>query len=203
MTACIPTTQPVNVVEPEISDTHEEPCCNCHPAARSRMRIHPANWWITLPVPVIPFPDWLRTFNTTIREIREANPIIPNDASTMPPGFPMKIPIYYQSLWGTPFQIIPDSQFVYGPAQKDFDPVAFVKEQPGWLKNYTVYASGENRTGGEIVNLLAQNYSVSPRLILAMIEYQTGALTKPSLHQILMIIHSDITISTTKDFIFN
>lgn len=122
-------------------------------------------------------PGLASHFNTTIKEIHEANPIIPNDASTMPPGFPMKIPIYYQSLWGTPFQIIPDSEFVYGPAQIGFDPVAYVNEQPGWLKNYTTYASGANRRGGELVNLLAQNYSVSPRLILAIIEYQTGALS--------------------------
>jgi len=123
-------------------------------------------------------PGLASHFNTSIPEIREANPIIPEDASTMPPGFPMKIPIYYQPLWGTPFKIIPDSMFVYGPAQRDFDPFTFVKSQPGWFKNYTAYASGENRTGGEIINLLSKNYSISPRLILTLIEYQTGGLTK-------------------------
>ncbi len=124
-------------------------------------------------------PGLASRFNTTIAEIHEANPIIPNDATTMPPGFPMKIPVYYQSLWGTPYQIIPDSQFVYGPAQVGFDPVEFVKSQPGWFKNYTAYASEKNRTGGEIVQLLSENYSVSPRLILAIIEYQTGGLSNP------------------------
>lgn len=118
-------------------------------------------------------------FNTTIAEIHEANPIIPNDATTMPPGLPMKIPIYYQSLWGTPYQIIPDCQFVYGPAQVDFDPVKFVNDQPGWFKNYSAYAYGKNRKGGEVVQLLAENYSVSPRLLLAIIEYQTGGLSDP------------------------
>jgi LasA protease len=42
-------------------------------------------------------------FNTTVNEIREANSFIPDDATTMPPGMPMKIPIYYRTLWGTPF----------------------------------------------------------------------------------------------------
>lgn len=124
-------------------------------------------------------PGLASHFNTTVKEIQKANPIIPADATTMPPGFPMKIPIYYQSLWGTSFQIIPDSLFVYGPAQKNFDPIAYVKEQPGWLKNYTVYATGANRTGGEVIQLLSENYSVSPRLLLALVEYQTGGLTKP------------------------
>ena len=124
-------------------------------------------------------PGLASHFNTTIKEIQLANPIIPNDATTMPPGFPMKIPIYYQSLWGTSFKILPDSRFVFGPSDKGFDPVAYVRAQPGWLKEYSVYASGSNRDGGQMVELLANNYSVSPRLILAVIEYQTGALTNP------------------------
>lgn len=124
-------------------------------------------------------PGLASHFNTSVKEILQANPIIPADASTMPPGFPMKIPIYFQSLWGTPYQIIPDSLFVYGPAQIDFDPVSFVKNQPGWFKDYTVYASGSNRTGGEIIKLLSENYSVSPRLLLALVEFQADGLTKP------------------------
>ncbi len=116
-------------------------------------------------------------FNTSIAEIHEANPIIPNDATTMPSGFPMKIPVYYQSLWGSPYQILPDSQFVYGPAQVDFDPVEFVNSQPGWFKKYLAYASDKNRSGGELIELLAENYSVSARLLLAIVEYQTGGLS--------------------------
>jgi LasA protease len=176
-TACIPTTQPVNEIEPETGDSNAKPAVSTTPLP-DRGVYTPGQLVDYIASSGDTLPGLASHFNTTIREIHEANPIIPNDASTMPPGFPMKIPIYYESLWGTPFQIIPDSQFVYGPAQKGFDPVAFVNEQPGWLKNYTVYASGENRTGGEVINLLAQNYSVSPRLILALVEYQTGALTK-------------------------
>lgn len=119
-------------------------------------------------------------FNTTVREIRLANPIIPADATTMPPGMPMKIPIYYQSLWGSPYQIIPDSLFINGPAQVDFDPGAFVREQPGWFKNYHLYAGGEERYGGDLIENIAINYSISPRLLLAILEYQTGALTNPN-----------------------
>lgn len=123
-------------------------------------------------------PALAARFNTTEKEIREANSVIPNDATTMPPGFPMHIPIYYEPLWGNPFQIIPDSLFPYGPAQRDFDPVAFVNQQPGWLKTVSEYYSGRTRSGGELVDYLALSYSVSPRLLLALIEYQTGALTE-------------------------
>src|SRR3972149_204877 len=118
-------------------------------------------------------------FNTTESEIRKANPVIPDDATTMPPGFPMQIPIYYRPLWGTPYQILPDSLFVNGPAQRDFDAVAFVDAQPGWLKNYSVSLATGNLRGGEIVGHVTANYSISPRLFLARLEYQLGALTSP------------------------
>ncbi|MBE0700019.1 MAG: LysM peptidoglycan-binding domain-containing protein, partial [Anaerolineaceae bacterium] len=62
-------------------------------------------------------------FNTSIKEIRTANPIIPDSATTMPAGMPMRIPIYYRPLWGSSFQILPDSLFINGPAQSQFDPV--------------------------------------------------------------------------------
>ena len=120
-----------------------------------------------------------RRFNTTVEEILEANSFIPSSATTMPPGMPMKIPVYYQPLWGSPYRIIPDSHFVNGPLQVDFDTVAFVAGRPGWLRDYSNYVSGANRSGAEIVDLVAHYYSVSPRLLLALLEYQSGALSEP------------------------
>jgi LasA protease len=91
-------------------------------------------------------------FNTTAEEILAANPIIPKDATTMPAGFPMKIPIYYQTLWGSSYQIIPDSLFIDGPSSINFDTTDFVEKHPGWLKDYSEYAAGENRSGANIVD---------------------------------------------------
>jgi LasA protease len=127
-------------------------------------------------------------FNTTIAEIRSANPDIPLDATTMPLGMPMKIPIYYLPFWGTQFKILPDALFVNGPNVIGFDTEAFVAGQPGWLKDYSTYAGGENRSGAGIVDYVAINYSISPRLLLSLLEYQTGALssaTAPELDYLL------------------
>jgi LasA protease len=118
-------------------------------------------------------------FNTTIEEILEANPIVPADATTMPPGLPMKIPIYYRSLWGSAYQIIPDSLYINGPEQVGFDSSNFVEQTNGWLKKYHAYVSGQVRSGAEIVDLVALNYSLSPQLLLALLEYQAGALSNP------------------------
>ena len=126
-------------------------------------------------------PALARRFNTTISEIWAANPTlqIPVDATTMPAGMPMKIPIYYLPFWGTPYQILPDSQFVNGPAAVGFDTTAFAAAHPGWLKDYRAYAVDANHSGAEIIDIVATNYSISPRILLALLEYQTGALSQP------------------------
>ena len=124
-------------------------------------------------------PALAARFNTTVDEIMEANPIIPADATTMPVGLPMKIPIYYLPLWGTAYHSIPDHAFVNGPSQIGFSTSAFVASTNGWLKNYRAWAGGNMRSGAEIVDYVATNYSVSPRFLLAVLEYQGGALTQP------------------------
>jgi len=125
-------------------------------------------------------PALAARFNTTVEEILEANSFIPKSATTMPPGMPMKIPIYYVPFWGSSYRIIPDSQFVNGPAMVDFDSSKFVAQQPGWLNGYKEYAAGATRSGAEIVDYVARNFSVSPTLMLALLEYHSGALTNPN-----------------------
>ena len=126
-------------------------------------------------------PGLALRFNTTVQEIQAANTFIPTSATTMPPGMPMKIPIYYLPLWGSPYQILPDSLFVNGPAQIGFDTQAFVASQPGWLKNYKAYVADANRTGAEIVEYIAHYYGIWPRLLLALLEYRGHALSEPEL----------------------
>ncbi|MBT3322347.1 MAG: LysM peptidoglycan-binding domain-containing protein [Anaerolineae bacterium] len=123
-------------------------------------------------------PGLAGRFNTSEAEILAANSIIPHDVSTLPPGMPMEIPIYYLPLWGSQFQILPDSAFVNGPAASDFHTETFVDAYPGWLRDYEDYVGGKKRSGAEIVDYVAYNFSVSPRLLLALLEYQAGALTK-------------------------
>ncbi|MBW8011401.1 MAG: LysM peptidoglycan-binding domain-containing protein [Chloroflexi bacterium] len=120
-------------------------------------------------------------FNTSIDEILETNPIIPRDVTTLPSGLPLQIPIYYRPFWGSPYQIIPDSQFVNGPGAINFDTQEFVDQYDGWLRDYVAYAAGANRTGAGVIDYVAGNFSISPRVLLAILEYQTGALSDPEL----------------------
>ncbi len=126
-------------------------------------------------------PALARHFNTSVDEIMAANSFIPKDATTMPPGMPMKMPIYYQPFWGSQYQIIPDSLFINGPSLAGFDTSAFVDAQPGWLKGYSEYAFDGNRSAADIVDYVALNFSISPRVLLTLLEYQDGALTLPNM----------------------
>lgn len=124
-------------------------------------------------------PALAKRFNTTEEEIFAANSFIPRDATTMPPGMPMKIPIYYLPLWAEPYQVIPDHALVNGPTLIGFNTTAYLAETDGWLKKYRAYAGGNWRTGAGIVDYVSTNFSVNPRLLLALLEYQAGAITQP------------------------
>ena len=118
-------------------------------------------------------------FGTTRREILFHNPDIPEDITTLPPGYPMQMPIYYKPFWGTSFQIIPDAAFVNGPDAICFDTKAFLDSTPGWFKHFRGSAAGQMMDADEIIDYYAINYSINPKLLLALIEYQTGALSNP------------------------
>jgi hypothetical protein len=90
----------------------------------------------------------------------------------------MQIPIYFQPFWGTPYQIIPDSLFVNGPAQTGFNTQEFISAYPGWLKGHQEFAAGANRSGAGVVDFIAEKYSLSPRLLLALLEHEAGALSQ-------------------------
>ena len=118
-------------------------------------------------------------FNTTSAEIRSANPHIPEDSTTLLPGMPMKIPITSSPAWGTQLQIMPDSLFVDGPSVNGFDTLAFVSSHPGWLKDYREDIGDANRSAVELINIVSTNFSISPRALLVLLEYQAGALSQP------------------------
>ncbi len=124
-------------------------------------------------------PALAARYNTSIEEIRLANPQIPADATTMPPGMPMIIPIYFRPFWGTQYQILPDSLFVNGPTATGFDVEAYVSQSAGWLKDFQTYAQGDRYSGAQVVQLVATNYSIDPRVLLTVMEYRSGALSQP------------------------
>jgi LasA protease len=118
-------------------------------------------------------------FHTSVDEVIAANPDLPEDLTTLPAGYPLKVPAYYAPLTGSPFHILPDSEVVNGPTAVDFDIRQEILSHPGFLSGLTDYAFGRQHTAWEVVDVASRNYSIHPRLLLALLEYQTHALTRP------------------------
>lgn len=118
-------------------------------------------------------------FHTTVTEILAANAGVPAEATTLPPGFPLQVPAYYVPLTGPPFNILPSSEFVNGPSAVDFDTRQAILKHPGFLQSLSGYAYEEQRPAWGVVDVIAQNYSLHPRLLLTLLEFQSQALSNP------------------------
>jgi LasA protease len=79
---------------------------------------------------------------------------------------------------GPAFKIIPDSELVDGPAAAYFNLEEFVNEHHGYLSSYHDDVNGETKSGVQVVAQVAREYSVNPRVLLAVLEYQSGWVTK-------------------------
>jgi hypothetical protein len=81
---------------------------------------------------------------------------------------------------GPDVRLLPNSEFVNSPAYVDFDIGAFCARQGGYLGEYYEMVGGQVLSGPEIVRLVAHHFSLGPRLLLAMVELETGWVTDPS-----------------------
>ncbi|PJF21834.1 MAG: hypothetical protein CUN56_09075 [Phototrophicales bacterium] len=87
------------------------------------------------------------------------------------------------------FKIIPDGRFVRGPGSDEFDVFAFINQQPGYIRFVTDTVETRQQdgsileqtlTGAQIINQVALEYSIDPRLLLALLEYRAGWLSNPN-----------------------
>jgi LasA protease len=82
------------------------------------------------------------------------------------------------TLVGPSFKILPDSELVYGPAARGFDVATFLSYFDGYLVRYVEDVEGQPLDGPGIVQLVADRFSVNPRLLLAALEYRSGWLSQ-------------------------
>ena len=84
------------------------------------------------------------------------------------------------------FKIIPDSRMVRAPGSRNFDIEAFIAQQPGYIRIATDEvasntALGESRidvlSASQIIEQVSLEYSVDPRLLIAILEYRAGWLS--------------------------
>lgn len=90
----------------------------------------------------------------------------------IPPGKLLIIPDRLGEI-GPADLLLPDSEIVNSPSALDFNIDAFVNNAGGYLKTYREYLAEGWLSGAQIVRKVAMENSTNPRLLLALLEYQS------------------------------
>ncbi len=117
-------------------------------------------------------------YNVSIEAIVAANDL--KNPDMLEVGQKLIIPATEPRPIGPDFKIIPDSELVFGPLAESLDVEAFLLSKGGYLAAYTQEIDGAILNSAQIVSSIARDYSVNPRLLLALVEYRSGWLTDPS-----------------------
>lgn len=110
-------------------------------------------------------------YNISVAAIAEASQITNVDVLEI--GQELIIPEPQPVSTGPGFKLIPDSELVAGPLTFDFDVNQFASEKDGYLVDHEEEVEERTLTGVEIVELVARDYSVNPRVLLAVIDFQS------------------------------
>jgi len=117
-------------------------------------------------------------YGVSVEAIMQANGLY--DPNALDVGQVLIIPVPTPQPVGPAFKIIPDSELVYGPMSITLDLEAYIQWKGGYLASYYQDVGGEHLSGAQIVTRVAQNYSVNPRLLLAVLEYRSGWVANPN-----------------------
>ena len=75
----------------------------------------------------------------------------------------------------SPLKLIPDSELVYSPSTVEFDVEDYVTQAGGYLSSYRQWLGSTQWTSGaEIIERVALENSINPRILLGLLEYQSG-----------------------------
>ncbi len=117
-------------------------------------------------------PALAARFNVKTAEIRSNSSLPPT--SLINPGTLLVIPDRITDKTTPNIQILPDSELVFSGTAVDFDIAAYVKQANGKLNNYSEYlnSTGWTTGAGDIKRVAFEN-SINPRLLLAILEYES------------------------------
>lgn len=123
-----------------------------------------------------------QAFGVSVQQIISANGLLNPDLLAI--GQQLFIPAPVLQPAGPRFKIIPDSELVYGPASARFDIGAVVAAWGGHLANYAEEVEGRLLDGAQILEWVSQRYSVNPRLLLAILEHESGWLSRTEIEEV-------------------
>jgi LysM repeat protein len=141
-----------------------------------------------LPTPMSPLIDYYQvqpgdtlggisyTYDIPLEDLLALNGL--KDDAILQVGQTIHVPLEVDRT-GPLVDLLPDSEVVYSPAYVNFDLKAFIDAQGGFLAGYSQRVNGIPRDGAEVIGLIARQFSVGPRVLLALLEYYSGWVTQP------------------------
>ena len=103
-----------------------------------------------------------------------ASVVLPAPDQLLPSGILLVMPKSDPLVkYGPADKTIPDSEFVYGPATIGFNSGDYIRQQNGYLATYMADLSSGKISGPDAVERIASENSINPKLILAVIEYES------------------------------
>jgi LysM repeat protein len=116
-----------------------------------------------------------RLYEISLESLEAANPNV--NPNWLVVGDSLTIPVPPPQNTGADFKIIPDSELVYSPTSASFNIQDFINKQGGYLSTYSEKVDGEYVSGAQIIQRVASEYSVNPRVLLAVLEFQSQWVT--------------------------
>lgn len=112
-------------------------------------------------------------FNAYYSEIMALDGLNLPEKGLLNPGRGLRIPKKFTKTTDSA-RLFPDSEIVFSQTSAKFNVDGFLAGERGYLFGY---ADGDGLTGGGIIRKLAQENSINPKILLALLEYTSGWVT--------------------------
>jgi len=117
-----------------------------------------------------------QTYGIGLQTLLKANPLA--DPNLIQPGQTLIVPPPQPVGTAPSNKMLPDSELVFGPSGSAFDIAGYLNQSGGYLPSYTETVNDENLSAAEIIRRVSVDYSINPRLLLALLEYFGNRVTK-------------------------
>jgi murein DD-endopeptidase MepM/ murein hydrolase activator NlpD len=112
-----------------------------------------------------------KRFAVEIEQISSLQPLVPE--GWLSPGQELIIPNQIGEV-SYPEPLLPNNKIVFSPSTVDFSVAEYTTEAGGYLSTYTEEVNGSQMSGEEIVEKVASENSIDPRILMALLEFRSG-----------------------------
>ena len=127
--------------------------------------------WVYLTQSGDTLPALAERFGVSQQDIVSVAPLL--GEGLLPVGQELVIPDMLDSAFYSG-ALLPDSEVIFSASAKDFDIADYIARAGGYLNRYVEQVDEKDVSGAEIIQRVAVENSINPKLLLAVLDYQSG-----------------------------